>query len=148
MILNRQRSVRVARRPLERFLRRVKRELGLSGTELTVALVSDPVIARMNKIYRRKKGPTDVLSFPAVSLPRPLRIRTRRRRAGAYLGDIAISPSTARRNATRLGGSISSELQALILHGVLHLLGYDHERDGGEMERFERRLRKKLGLST
>ncbi len=127
MILNRQRSVRVARRPLERFLRRVKRELGLSGTELTVALV---------------------LSFPAIPLPRPLRTRARRRRAGAYLGDIAISPSTARRNATRLGGSISSELQALILHGVLHLLGYDHERDGGEMERFERRLRKKLGLST
>ena len=89
-----------------------------------------------------------MLSFPAVSLPRPLRIRARRRRAGAYLGDIAISPSMARRNATRLGGSLASELQALILHGVLHLLGYDHERDGGEMERFERRLRKKLGLST
>jgi probable rRNA maturation factor len=63
------------------------------------------------------------------------------------LGDVAISPSTARRNAKKLGRTLPSELQILTLHGVLHLLGYDHETDGGEMDRVEERLRRKLGLT-
>ena len=147
MILNRQRSVRVALRPLETFLRRVEKELGLVEAELTVALVSDPEIARMNDTYRGKSLSTDVLSFPAKTLRRPVPLHPRRRRrAGDYLGDIAISPATARRNAAKVRRSLSSELQVLILHGVLHLLGYDHETDRGEMESLERRLRKKLGL--
>lgn len=64
-----------------------------------------------------------------------------------YLGDIAISPVTARRNARRFGRTLPDELRILILHGVLHLLGYDHETDDGEMERVENRLRAKLGLN-
>jgi len=63
-----------------------------------------------------------------------------------FLGDIAISPATARRNAKKLGRTLPDELQILILHGVLHLLGYDHETDNGQMTRIENRLRRKLGL--
>ncbi len=149
MILNRQRAVRLARPPLESFLRRVKNELGLDEAGLTVCLVSDAEIARMNQKFRKKKGPTDVLSFPMVTRRRPLWLRrgSRRVKAGEYLGDIAISPSTARRYAKKYGRNLSNELQVLILHGVLHLLGYDHESDRGEMDRMERKLRKRLGLA-
>jgi probable rRNA maturation factor len=154
MILNRQRAVRVARRPLELFLARVRRELGLGNTDFTICLVSDTEIARMNHAFRRKKGPTDVLSFPAVDRRNPVRLpmrrgpgSRRRSKAETFLGDIAISPSTARRYAKKLGRTLPSELQILILHGVLHLLGYDHETDRGEMDRVEGRLRRRLGLT-
>ncbi|OLB37355.1 MAG: rRNA maturation RNase YbeY [Acidobacteria bacterium 13_2_20CM_57_17] len=146
---NRQRAVRVARRPLEVFLRRVKRELGLDKADLTVCLVTDAEIARMNETFRRKNGPTDVLSFPTVTRRRPVRLGrdSRTVEVGANLGDIAISPATARRYAKKYGRKFSSELRVLILHGVLHLLGYDHETDRGEMDRVERKLRKRLGLT-
>jgi probable rRNA maturation factor len=157
MILNRQRAVRVAQQPLELFLARVRRELGISEADVTICLVSDAEIARMNQVFRKKKGPTDVLSFPAMERRRPAALprksargtrRTgRRARPRYFLGDIAISPSTARRNSQKLGRTLPSELQILILHGVLHLLGYDHETDRGEMDRVEERLRRKLGLT-
>jgi probable rRNA maturation factor len=154
MILNRQRAVRVARRPLELFLARVRRELGLGDADFTICFVSDTEIARMNQAFRRKKGPTDVLSFPAADRRTPVRlpmrrgpVSRRRSKAETFLGDIAISPSTARRYAKKLGRTLPSELQILILHGVLHLLGYDHEADRGEMDRVEARLRRRLGLT-
>jgi probable rRNA maturation factor len=154
MILNRQRAVRVARRPLELFLARVRRELGLGEADVTICFVSDAEIARMNQAFRRKKGPTDVLSFPAVDRRVPVSSPQRRTpgsrsrsKAEVFLGDVAISPTTARRNAKRLGRTLPSELQILILHGVLHLLGYDHETDRGEMDRVEARLRQRLGLT-
>src|SRR3979409_1856906 len=109
MILNRQQAVRVAQRPLELFLARVWREFGLAEADLTICLVSDAEIARMNQVFRKKKGPTDVLSFPAMehgkaaALPgksaRGTRRTGRRARPRYFLGDIAISPSTARRNS-------------------------------------------------
>jgi probable rRNA maturation factor len=68
-------------------------------------------------------------------------------KAGEYLGDIAISPATARRYARQNGRRLSSELRVLILHGILHLLGYDHETDRGEMDRVERKLRERFGLA-
>jgi len=149
MIVNRQRAARLARPPLESFLRRVKNELGLEEAGLTVRLVSDAEIARMNETFRKKKGPTDVLSFPMVARRRPVRLRrgSRTVKDGEYLGDIAISPATAQRYAKKNGRKLSSELQVLILHGVLHLLGYDHETDRGKMDRIERKLRKRLGLA-
>jgi len=149
MILNRQRAARVARRPLELFLQRVKSELRLHEARATVCLVSDAEIARMNEMFRKKKGPTDVLSFPTVARRRLVRMPRGSKpvKAGEYLGDIAISPATARRYAKKNGRKLSSELQVLILHGVLHLLGYDHETDRGEMDRVERKLRKRLGLA-
>ena len=149
MILNRQRAVRLVRRPLELFMRHVKSELGLEESGLAVCLVSDAEIARMNETFRKKKGPTDVLSFPTLARRRPARVRRGRMavKAGEYLGDIVISPATARRYAKKNGRKLSDELQVLILHGVLHLLGYDHETDRGKMDRMERKLRKRLGLA-
>ena len=157
MILNRQRAVRVAQRPLELFLARVRRELGLAEADLTICFVSDAEIARMNQAFRKKKGPTDVLSFPTIERRRPAILRKPRSlriqhkspdsRVPSFLGDIAIAPSVARRNAKKLGRTLPSELQILILHGALHLLGYDHETDRGQMDRIEARLRRKLGLT-
>jgi len=173
MILNRQRTVRVARRPLQLFLRRLQEHLGLGAADVTICLVSDAEIARMNEVFRKKKGPTDVLSFPAGPRPKPVglpRLARKTPRASAvrqrtvlatpksdprasaaadseFLGDVAIAPATARRNAKELGRTLPNELQILILHGVLHLLGYDHETDRGQMNRFEQRLRRRLGLA-
>ena len=151
MILNRQHEVRVALGPLESFLRRVQRDLGLEPSDITVCLVSDAAMARLNQNFRGRKGPTDVLSFPTVARQKAARLR-RRARVGHssrhdYLGDIAISPATARRYAEKQERPLSSELRVLILHGVLHLLGYDHETDHGEMDRIEQRLRKRFGLA-
>jgi probable rRNA maturation factor len=168
MILNRQRAVRVARRPLEAFLRRVEKELDVVDSHVAVCFVSDAEIARMNEAFRKKKGPTDVLSFPAERKRQPFASRRKKnytavagniegteksrgrpgsRTAETYLGDIAIAPETARRYAKKNGRSLSHELRVLILHGVLHLLGYDHETDRGEMDRMERKLRRRFGLA-
>ncbi|HEX2665618.1 MAG TPA: rRNA maturation RNase YbeY [Candidatus Acidoferrum sp.] len=151
MILNRQHEVRVALRPLESFLRRVERELGLKPSDVTVCLVSDAAMARLNENFRKRKGPTDVLSFPDVRRRKPVRLPRRMQASNSggreYLGDIAISPATAWRYAKKLERPFSSELRVLILHGVLHLLGYDHETDRGEMDRMEQKLRKRFGLT-
>ena len=141
MILNRQKRVRVALPPLENFARLVKRELRLNWREVAICLVSDAEMARLNKTFRGKNKPTDVLSFPAGRTP-----AFRWASSSRFLGDIAISPAMAKRNAGSYGRTVAEELRILILHGVLHLMGYDHETDGGQMERRERRLRRRLGL--
>jgi len=146
-IENHQRAVRVQVRPLELFLQRAKEELGLRGDSVAVRLIRDAEMARLNRKYRGKKRTTDVLSFPDGEKRKPeLRGNPKRGQRAAYLGDIAISPVVARRNARALGRELPEELQILILHGVLHLLGYDHEADRGEMERVEMRLRRRLGI--
>jgi probable rRNA maturation factor len=137
MVVNRQRRIPVALDPLKLFAERARRELRFAHDAVTVCLVSDAAIARLNQRYRGKRGPTDVLSFPSSA---------KRARAPRYAGDIAISPSAARRNARRLDRSFPDELRVLILHGMLHLAGYDHETDRGEMDRIEGRLRRRLGL--
>jgi probable rRNA maturation factor len=154
MILNRQRAVRVARGPLEEFFRRVLREMNLRDSDITICFVSDAEIERMNLAFRGKEGPTDVLSFPAGTKRRKRIYKEDTEDAEStegteksYLGDIAIAPETARRYAKKNGRSLSSELRVLILHGVLHLLGYDHETDRGEMDRIERKLRRRFGLA-
>jgi rRNA maturation RNase YbeY len=151
MIVNRQRALRVALPPLELFLSCVRRDLGLEQADVTICLVSDAEMARMNEAYRKKKGPTDVLSFPAEMRRKPIAFSNaaRAKRAAkldGYLGDIAISPATAKRYARKNGRRLPAELRILILHGVLHLLGYDHETDHGEMTRIENRLRKRFQL--
>jgi rRNA maturation RNase YbeY len=146
-IENHQRAVRVQVRPLELFLQRVKDELGLRGDCVAVRLIGDGEMARLNGKYRGKKRTTDVLSFPVEEKLKPERRgNPRRKHRGAFLGDIAISPVVARRNARALGRKLPEELQILMLHGVLHLLGYDHEADRGQMERVEMRLRRRLGI--
>ncbi len=183
MVVNHQRRVRVAVKPLEVFVERVRQALGLPEHALTVCLVSEATIARMNQTFRGKRGPTDVLSFRAngrllapggreaakqggrtAETRRAQRTQRTQRNANAvkgfssasfassvssdsYLGDVAISPETARRNARRYARTLPEELRILILHGALHLAGYDHETDDGEMDRLERRLRRRLGLS-
>jgi probable rRNA maturation factor len=144
MILNRQNRIRIQQAPLARFEARLLRELALGGRELTVCFVDDREIARLNKKFRGKAKPTDVLSFPPNG---DGSARHQNARRGNFLGDIAISPETARRNAEREGRGLNHELRVLILHGVLHLLGHDHETDDGQMERKEMRLRRKLGLA-
>jgi probable rRNA maturation factor len=144
MILNRQNRVRIQKAGLARFEARLRRELDLGGSELTVCFVDDREIARLNKKFRGKAKPTDVLSFPADGNDGS---RFPSAQRGDYLGDIAISPETARRNAERYGRALDGELRVLILHGVLHLLGHDHETDNGQMERKEIRLRRKLGIA-
>jgi probable rRNA maturation factor len=149
VIENHQRGVRVAVGQLEEFLKNVEGEIGLGPESVAVRLIGDGEMARLNETYRKKKGPTDVLSFPVdgdSARPGTLRQQVRKAR-GKFLGDIAISPKVARRNAKALGRELREELKVLILHGVLHLLGYDHETDRGEMERIEGRLRRKLGIA-
>jgi probable rRNA maturation factor len=151
MILNRQRRVRVPVRKLEEFLERARRILRVSPGDFGICFVTDTQIARWNRAYRGKNRPTDVLSFPAGGAKRRRkRIAARKSQtsdSGSYLGDIAIAPAVARRNARRFGRKFDDEMRILILHGILHLLGYDHETDNGQMERRERKLRRLLRLS-
>jgi len=160
MILNRQRRVRVSVRDLNAFVSRARRALRLPATSVSVCLVTNSEIARWNLAYRGKTGATDVLSFPAEEPRRRLRGSGARNKAdlfspvspatpdspSCYLGDIAIAPDVARRNARRFGRTFGAEMRILILHGMLHLMGYDHETDAGEMDRRERRLQRALGL--
>jgi probable rRNA maturation factor len=156
MVLNRQSRVRVTPGDLEKFLGRACRSLRLPRQSFTVCLVTNAEIARWNRIYRGKPGPTDVLSFTADekttrsskrSSFSPHRVRFSSSTASPYLGDIAIAPAVAMRNARRFGRTLKDEMRILILHGILHLMGYDHETDNGQMERREARLRRALGLA-
>jgi probable rRNA maturation factor len=99
---------------------------------LTVAIVPDGRVRTLNRQYRGADRPTDVLSFPANE--------------PGQLGDVVIAAGLARRQAAEAGHAVGTELRILALHGLLHLLGYDHERDDGQMARVERRLRRRGGL--
>jgi probable rRNA maturation factor len=101
--------------------------------DVAVALAGDAQVRALNRRYRRKDRPTDVLSFP-VDAP------------GDALGDIVIARGVAKRQAREAGHSAQTELRVLALHGLLHLLGYDHDDGNGRMARVEARLRRKGGL--
>jgi probable rRNA maturation factor len=107
---------------------------------VSVALVSDTRIRALNRAYRRKDCATDVLSFPATTSAPVSSVEE------SFLGDIVIARGVAKRQARQAGHSERTELRVLALHGLLHLLGYDHEQDAGRMHRVERRLRQKGGL--
>jgi probable rRNA maturation factor len=109
---------------------------------VTVAIVSDARVRALNRQYRRKDKATDVLSFPASAS----RLRRGRPDERGDLGDVVIAAGVAARQARGAGHSLATELRVLALHGLLHLLGYDHERDDGRMARLERRLRRRGGL--
>jgi probable rRNA maturation factor len=115
---------------------------------VTVALVSDDRVRALNKTYRRKDDTTDVLSFPAEPSPQPSALSPKPSALSPkpFLGDIVIARGVARRQAREARHSENTELRVLALHGLLHLLGYDHEQDHGRMQRVERRLRRKGGL--
>ncbi|MFQ5776639.1 MAG: rRNA maturation RNase YbeY [Terriglobia bacterium] len=136
MIINCQRRVSLDEKDLGSFVRALARTVRVSPESFTVSLVSDRRMAVLNRRFRDRTQATDVLSFPADSSPG----------MNGYLGDIAISIETAQRNARRFRHSLGEEVKLLMLHGALHLLGYDHETDRGQMNRRERRLRRRLGL--
>ena len=119
---------------LERFVTRARRATGLRGA-VNVLLTSNIEMQSLNRRFRGKDAPTDVLSFPA---PPGLIVH--------FAGDIAISAEIASRNARSLGHAPALEVKILTLHGILHLRGYDHERDHGQMSRREQRLRRDLRL--
>jgi probable rRNA maturation factor len=119
---------------LARFVAKATRIVRLKG-EVNVLVTSSHELRRFNRSFRRKDKPTDVLSFPAVS-----------DLSESLAGDVAISSEIAAKNAQQLGHSTGQEIKILALHGLLHLAGYDHERDHGEMARKEQRLRRSLGL--
>lgn len=124
----------LTRAALAKFVTRARRVSGLRGA-VSVLVTSSRELQGLNHRFRGKDKPTDVLSFPAM--PGLMR---------GFAGDVAISAEIAARNAQRLGHTAAEEIRILTLHGLLHLAGYDHERDYGEMERKEARLRKMLGL--
>jgi probable rRNA maturation factor len=113
---------------LDRFVRKAQSLTGFSG-EVNVLITGNARVRELNRRFRRKNKPTDVLSFPRVEG-----------------GDIAISLDIARENAKQFGHSSTDELKVLVLHGMLHLAGYDHERDNGRMAAREARLRAQLKL--
>ncbi len=126
--------------------------------EVTLAVVSDAEMRRLNRRFARADHATDVLSFPSDATP-PRRARATRRGASepagipgrrlappSHLGDIVIASGVATRQAREAGHSLDTEQRILALHGLLHLLGYDHDVDDGRMARLERRLRRKGGL--
>ena len=115
--------------------------------EVTIAILPDAAVRRLNRQFRRKDKPTDVLSFPAENGFGAVFGRQRGKSVpAAFLGDIVIARGVAARQARELGHSVRTELRILALHGLLHLLGYDHEVDDGRMARMETRLRRRAGL--
>jgi probable rRNA maturation factor len=126
------RAERPRRRDLSRFLRQAIGMVGLTG-EVSVLLTGDHAIRVLNRQYRHIDKATDVLSFPAE--------------AEGIAGDLVISLETALRQAKERGHVLEMEIKVLLLHGLLHLAGYDHETDHGAMRRKEMRLRRELGLN-
>jgi probable rRNA maturation factor len=113
---------------------------------VAVALVSDRRMRQLNRTFRSVDKATDVLSFPAADEAAPRSSKTGKAHEISHLGDVAIAMGVARRQAAERRHTLSVELRILALHGLLHLLGYDHERDRGEMRRIEERLRRRAGL--
>ena len=125
----------LSRAGLARFLNRARAAVGVKG-EVHVLLADDATLRRLNRQFRGKNAVTDVLSFPAGD-------------AGlGVAGDLAISLETAARQAEQFGHSLRDEVRVLLLHGVLHLAGFDHEADAGEMAAREAELQRELGLET
>ena len=132
MFANRQRRVSVDEDDLATFLVHLRRVLRLPPESFSAVLVSDRRIRELNRRYRKRSAATDVLSFPL--------------RENGYLGEVVVSAPTARRQARRYRHRVEEEVKLLLLHGVLHLIGYDHETDRGQMTRREHTLRRRLGL--
>ena len=131
-VVSRQRGKKIDREKWLDFAVEALDAIGKHGSSVTIAFVSDKNIHKLNREFRNVDRPTDVLSFPAEE--------------ETNLGDIAISVETAAAQAKENGLTFEAEIAQLILHGLLHLSGYDHETDNGEMNKLELRLRKRLGI--
>jgi probable rRNA maturation factor len=138
-VVNRQRKMALDCERWRDFTAKVLKVVPANGAGMTVVFVSDRAMREVNRRWRGKRGTTDVLSFPAGQ-------DEFERAAGATLGDVVISLERAGRQAAEHGLSFEREVEQLILHGALHLCGYDHEQDDGEMNALELRLRRRLGI--
>jgi len=136
VVVFRKRVPEFSERALELFVSRARRAAGLQGM-VDVLLTSSMEMKSLNRRFRGKDKPTDVLSFPATTV-----VQKR------FAGEIVISAEIALQNARHLGHSAGEEVKILVLHGLLHLRGYDHEQDHGTMARRERQLRARLGLPS
>ena len=134
MVVLKKRVTGVTEAALMRFVARAKQAVGLKGA-VDVLVTSNAELRSLNRRFREQDTTTDVLSFPGEP-----------ETAGDFAGDIAISAEIASRNAGELGHPLASEIKILILHGLLHLRGYDHEQDHGQMAITEQRLRRRLRL--
>jgi probable rRNA maturation factor len=138
-VVNRQRKVSVDEERWREFVERALKVVPANGAGATVAFVSDRAMRGLNRRWRGKVGTTDVLSFPAGQ-------EEFERGEGLSLGDVVVSVEQAARQAAEHGLDFEGEVRQLILHGLLHLCGYDHERDGGEMNALELKLRRRLRI--
>ena len=139
MVIFRKRVTGLSPSTLERFVFRARRAVHLRDP-VNVLVTNSQELRALNRRFRGKDKITDVLSFPAP--------RVEWRQAKPVAGEIAISAEIARGNAVRLGHSLAEEIKVLVLHGILHLAGFDHEQDNGEMARAEMRLRRQLKLEV
>jgi probable rRNA maturation factor len=133
-VVNRQRRLQIDTRAWSNFAAKALAAIGKNKSSATIAFVSDKKIRELNRQFRNIDKATDVLSFPSDEP------------GDMDLGDVAVSVDTAAAQAKENGLKFEEEIAQLILHGLLHLSGYDHETDNGEMNRLELRLRKKLGI--
>lgn len=138
-IVNRQRKLPIAAARWEEFVAKALKVLPVKNASATIVFVSDRAMAELNQRWRGKRGTTDVLSFPAAQ-------DKFEKSEGLNLGDIVVSIGQAARQARENKMTLNAEISQLILHGLLHLCGYDHATDKGEMNRLELRLRAKLGI--
>jgi len=138
-VVNRQRRRKIDPRQWREFTEKALRTIGEDGRSATIVFVSDDAIKKLNRRFRGKSLATDVLSFPAG-------VEFFEEEDGSHLGDVVISVERAATQAKANGLSFSGEVAQLILHGLLHLCGYDHETDKGGMNRLELKLRRKMGI--
>ncbi|MGH9875674.1 MAG: rRNA maturation RNase YbeY [Pyrinomonadaceae bacterium] len=138
-VVNRQRKIAFDSKRWQAFVEKAWRVIPTEAEGVTVAFVSDRAMRELNRLWRHKQGTTDVLSFPVEQ-------DEFEKAEGSSLGDVVISLEQAARQAKENGLTVDQEIAQLILHGLIHLCGYDHATDNGEMNRLEVRLRRKLGL--
>jgi probable rRNA maturation factor len=142
-VVNRQRLTRIDVHRIAGLADATLGAVGRAGASLSVVFVRDRAMRQLNRKYRSEDRTTDVLSFAADD-DLAGADQTSFIGEATFLGDVVVSVDTAREQASEAGHSFSRELDELVMHGVLHLCGYDHETDSGEMNRVELRLRRKL----
>jgi probable rRNA maturation factor len=138
-IVNRQRARKINAKQWREFGEAALKTIGRDRESAAIVFVADRAIKELNRRFRGKDHVTDVLSFPTEAAPFEVANQS-------HLGDVVISVPRATARAKDAGLSLTAEVKQLILHGLLHLCGYDHETDKGEMNRLELRLRRQLGI--
>ena len=138
-LINRQRARKINARKWREFAEQALQTIDSTKQSVTIVFVSDAAIKKLNRQFRDKNYSTDVLSFPTKA-------EDFESDNQSHLGEVVISVERAAAQAKENGLTFSNEVEQLILHGLLHLSGYDHDTDNGEMNRLELRLRRKLGI--